>query len=160
MELTIRGHTVLKEGLEGNQTCLDDDTLILLITLIPGLEEFYPLIKELIKKYGHIPGDVFSVCLDVYNVTYTPLGKDKERVDGCALLNSTIMCWEGKCLYKGVDHFGCFSVEVPTVLAVTQLPNRMKLNQKNHINTPFFRKGPSESGLQRLREAIETPKKE
>eukprot|EP01113_Clastostelium_recurvatum_P000061 TRINITY_DN10031_c0_g1_i1.p1 TRINITY_DN10031_c0_g1~~TRINITY_DN10031_c0_g1_i1.p1 ORF type:complete len:124 (+),score=28.81 TRINITY_DN10031_c0_g1_i1:439-810(+) len=87
----------------------------MLIADIADLGTYAEIIKMLIKETGKIPGDVFSICLDLYNVTYTPDPAAKtERISACAQLDSTIMCWKGKCEYKGTDKFGCFDVVVPT----------------------------------------------
>eukprot|EP01112_Ceratiomyxa_fruticulosa_P005396 TRINITY_DN16018_c0_g1_i1.p1 TRINITY_DN16018_c0_g1~~TRINITY_DN16018_c0_g1_i1.p1 ORF type:complete len:230 (-),score=49.75 TRINITY_DN16018_c0_g1_i1:138-755(-) len=124
VELIIANKVVLTTGLEANETCLDDESLLLIMADISGLGIFDPLIKALIKEYGHIPAEVFSICLDIYNVTYTPLPNNQEQVAGCSYLNSTIMCWKGSCLYKGVDSFGCFQFVVPTGTVVKETQHK------------------------------------
>ncbi len=46
---------------------------------------------------------VFSECLSFTNVTGTG-----RNVSACVELESRVMCFKSKCLYKAVDSFGCF----------------------------------------------------
>ena len=47
---------------------------------------FKPLIKMLIKLHGFIPGDVFSICAQLYD-----LDIQKHEATGCARLDTTLM---------------------------------------------------------------------
>eukprot|EP01113_Clastostelium_recurvatum_P044413 TRINITY_DN7497_c0_g1_i2.p1 TRINITY_DN7497_c0_g1~~TRINITY_DN7497_c0_g1_i2.p1 ORF type:complete len:183 (-),score=12.89 TRINITY_DN7497_c0_g1_i2:105-575(-) len=98
---TIAGHQVLQQSLSAGSVCLDQDTLLLLITEIPALEEYAPEIKKIISAGGLIPVDVFSICLVTSGVTFTP------SFNACFAVDSTLMCFFDKCLYKGVNDLGC-----------------------------------------------------
>ena len=105
VRLLVRNHTVIDESLNGSHLCVDDKTLLEMLTYIPALLPFKKILDDLIKLYGLIPANVFSVCLD-----FTDLEISKTEVKGCAQLDSTLLCLKGKCVYKGTDHFGCFDI--------------------------------------------------
>jgi hypothetical protein len=46
---------------------------------------------------------VFSECLSLTNVT----GAGR-NLSACVALESRVMCFKAKCLYKAADPFGCF----------------------------------------------------
>lgn len=102
-ELTISGHVVLREAFDGNQLCLNDNTLLALLDLI--CTPCAPVIKDLEKLFDHIPGSILSVCLVLTNVTFTD-----SSVSGEAALDSTILCWKDHCVYQGVNNFGSFDI--------------------------------------------------
>eukprot|EP00297_Palpitomonas_bilix_P017045 CAMPEP_0113896176 /NCGR_PEP_ID=MMETSP0780_2-20120614/17843_1 /TAXON_ID=652834 /ORGANISM="Palpitomonas bilix" /LENGTH=176 /DNA_ID=CAMNT_0000887229 /DNA_START=10 /DNA_END=540 /DNA_ORIENTATION=- /assembly_acc=CAM_ASM_000599 len=106
VQLNISGHVFQEAVVEGNQVCLDCDSLLELMTDIPVLSAFTPIIKLVEKLHHLIPADVFSICVDIDNMKY-----DGTYFDGCPKLQATLMCWEGKCLYKGSVDFGCFHVK-------------------------------------------------
>ncbi len=46
---------------------------------------------------------MFSECMILTNVTGTG-----RNISACIELESHVMCFKSKCLYKAVDSFGCF----------------------------------------------------
>jgi len=85
------------------EECLTDVDLLVLLEELPQLEPYKELIKGLIAARGFIPGEVFSECVRVYNVT-----RGERDISGCLALDSRTMCWKAKCLHKGTTEYGCF----------------------------------------------------
>eukprot|EP01089_Gocevia_fonbrunei_P016657 TRINITY_DN5226_c0_g1_i1.p1 TRINITY_DN5226_c0_g1~~TRINITY_DN5226_c0_g1_i1.p1 ORF type:complete len:174 (-),score=18.73 TRINITY_DN5226_c0_g1_i1:75-596(-) len=106
VSLIVNGKVLVTEEIEGNNLCLDDNTLLELITYIPALLPFKPVIDELIAVLGFIPAEAFSVCLDIHNMTITTT-----YASGCPELTLVLMCFEQSCLYKGVEPFECFHIK-------------------------------------------------
>ncbi|KAJ3452542.1 hypothetical protein M0813_03099 [Anaeramoeba flamelloides] len=98
IEITFDGTVLLKEEFSGNQYCLNDDALLKLIELIPELAPFKELIDKLIKLYDHIPAKVFSVCLELSDVTVT-----KTEFKANDEFVYKLVCWEGKCVKEGSE---------------------------------------------------------
>ena len=102
--------------------------------LVPELKPFDAAIRKLIKERGKIPAEVarrrrppthtlahthrggrplndsalarsqvFSECLALTNVT----GAGR-NLTGCVALESRLMCFAGRCVYRATDSFGCF----------------------------------------------------
>ena len=103
--VTVQGHVVINEKISADTLCVNQNTLLELIVLIPVLAPFAPIIKKIIDLDHFIPASIFSVCLVLTNVNVT-----SSDFSACAQLNSTLMCFKDKCLYSGVDHFGCFNI--------------------------------------------------
>eukprot|EP01102_Stenamoeba_stenopodia_P011411 TRINITY_DN3501_c0_g1_i1.p1 TRINITY_DN3501_c0_g1~~TRINITY_DN3501_c0_g1_i1.p1 ORF type:complete len:222 (-),score=49.03 TRINITY_DN3501_c0_g1_i1:101-706(-) len=108
LQVTVHNFTLINEQLTGTQICANQASLLQLLDLIPALLPFRPLIHALIVALKLIPAQVFSVCVVVEDLNVT-----STHATGCVYLNTTLMCWEGKCLYKGSDDFGCF--DIPTL---------------------------------------------
>lgn len=106
IKLIIQNKTVLDEEITASKLCLDDATLLELIADIPELAPFKPIIDYLIELLGFIPAEVFSICLVINNLNVT-----QHEATGCVDLSTVLMCWEGSCLYKGNDPFGCFDIK-------------------------------------------------
>ncbi len=51
---------VVLDGVRTYAVCLDDDSLLKLLELIPALKPYKSLIEMLIAELGHIPAEVFS----------------------------------------------------------------------------------------------------
>mmetsp|Transcript_42181 Transcript_42181/g.108631 ORF Transcript_42181/g.108631 Transcript_42181/m.108631 type:complete len:146 (+) Transcript_42181:69-506(+) len=107
VQVNISGHVFQETLVQGNQVCLDDNTLLELVTDIPALAEFKSIIKLVEKLHHFIPAEVLSICVTIEDIKY-----DGSYIDGCPVLDATLICWEGKCLYKGSHDFGCFHVKV------------------------------------------------
>jgi hypothetical protein len=105
--LTISGFTVINETLSADHICLDDATLLKLIEFIPALQPYKPLIDKLIDLDKGIPAKVLSVCLDIKDLVIT-----SSEISGCPELDANIICWESKCLWDGVEKFGCFHFDI------------------------------------------------
>jgi hypothetical protein len=106
VRLTIRERIVLDKFIEAD-ACLDEVTLMKLITFIPHLLPFKPVIDRLIELYGFIPANVFSICVQIKNLVVT-----RTQVTGNIFLNSKIMCINDNCLLRGEKDFGKFSIDI------------------------------------------------
>ena len=107
LTISIRNHTVYTDTIDAGKICLDDESLLELLELIPEFKPFEPIIKELLRVEHFIPGEVFSICAQVTNTTWT-----KSDFSGCVDLSTVLMCWRGKCLFKGTHDFGCFKIPI------------------------------------------------
>jgi len=103
--VTWDGHTVFDYKFSANKICANEDDLLKLIELIPALAEFKPVIDEVLKVLGKIPAKVFNLCLEIYNIVW----KDK-TLQACARIDITLICWLGKCAWKGTQELGCFTI--------------------------------------------------
>jgi hypothetical protein len=66
--LEIAGHVYLDKPLLEPKLCLNDATLLRLLEANPILLPFWPVIEGIILAEGLIPADVFSICVNVYNL--------------------------------------------------------------------------------------------
>eukprot|EP01112_Ceratiomyxa_fruticulosa_P011493 TRINITY_DN3116_c0_g2_i5.p1 TRINITY_DN3116_c0_g2~~TRINITY_DN3116_c0_g2_i5.p1 ORF type:complete len:232 (-),score=30.43 TRINITY_DN3116_c0_g2_i5:112-807(-) len=112
--MTFNNQTLFMEDWGVGADCLDTQSILDLVTEIPALEPFKVILEWIIDESRRIPGQIFSVCLEVYDV-----GFNDDYLQGCALLNSTVACWKGDCAYQGVDYFGCFNVTIPALEKAT-----------------------------------------
>jgi hypothetical protein len=103
--LTVQNKTVWSDEIDADHLCLDDSSLLELLTLIPALAPFKSLIDDLIAALGFIPGEVFSVCFDILK-----LNVQDHEATGCVNLNAVLMCWEGRCLANTTRSLGCFDL--------------------------------------------------
>jgi len=110
ISLIIHNIVVHTQVLSAGALCLTQDELLQLITDIPALLPFKPFIDAIILVFHFIPADVLNICIDIYNVS-----NSNEHLSGCVDLNSTLICWKEKCLYKGTDQFGCFDIPIPAL---------------------------------------------
>jgi hypothetical protein len=108
VRLSIRDRILLDKFIEA-EMCLDEVTLMKLITFIPHLLPFKPVIDRLIELYGFIPANVFSICIQIKNLVVS-----KTEVTGNIYLNSKIMCINDNCLLRGEKDFGKFSIDIPS----------------------------------------------
>lgn len=104
-ELIINGKVYYKGEMEENHICLNDEKLLELMADVPALAPYKSIIDDLIAELGYIPGHVLSVCLDLKRLSVT-----QHEAIGCFQLRTTLMCWEGKCLYKNTEKFPCFRI--------------------------------------------------
>jgi len=107
IKLIIQNRTVFNEVLIGDKVCLDDTTLLELLTYIPALLPFKAIIDYLIEALGFIPAEVFSICLEVKNLNIT-----NTQATGCIDMATVLMCFEDHCLFSGTTQFGCFDIKL------------------------------------------------
>ena len=107
VRLIIRERIVLDQYVEA-KACLDEMTLLRLITLIPQLLPFKPVIDRIIQLYGYIPANIFSLCVQMKDVKAT-----RQQISGHLFLNSKLMCLRGYCLQRGEKDYGRFVVKIP-----------------------------------------------
>eukprot|EP00128_Syssomonas_multiformis_P009430 Colp12_sorted_trinity150504_noHs@3177 len=105
VRLLVRDKVILNQGLSYNNACVNENTLIKLLELIPELLPFKPLIDSILKAKGYIPAKVFSVCVNINN-----LDVNTTDISGCAALSATLICWENNCVAKKEVPFGCFDI--------------------------------------------------
>lgn len=105
VSLYINGNEVATETLSASHFCLDDQSLLKLLELIPALAPYKPIIDDIIKAEGFIPAEVLSVCIDIENLDVQP-----HEATGCPKLTANIICLESKCLWTGQHQFGCFDL--------------------------------------------------
>lgn len=107
VDLSIDGHNFSLPLAAANSFCMKDTDLLKLIELIPALLPFKPAIDKIIAELGKIPVHVLSICAALSDVNFT-----KTEVDGDASLDTSLMCFLGKCLYDGKYDFGHFRIPV------------------------------------------------
>ena len=103
--LTWNGHKVFEYKFAANTICADEKDLIELVSYVPALEEFKPIIDEVVKTLGHIPASVFNVCLVLSDISWK-----STTLHACAHVDITLICWAGKCYWKGTKKLGCFTI--------------------------------------------------
>jgi hypothetical protein len=106
--IIVSGRIIMDQYFTGSRLCVDEKTLISLITLIPPLIPFKPVIDAVLFAYGFIPANVFSVCLEARHLNVT-----RTQITGQAVLHTTLMCWRGNCLQRGFTNYGNFTINVP-----------------------------------------------
>eukprot|EP01112_Ceratiomyxa_fruticulosa_P011486 TRINITY_DN3116_c0_g1_i1.p1 TRINITY_DN3116_c0_g1~~TRINITY_DN3116_c0_g1_i1.p1 ORF type:complete len:233 (+),score=31.27 TRINITY_DN3116_c0_g1_i1:65-763(+) len=142
LSLSFNNRTLFTQNWGIGDDCLDTQSILYLVAEIPVLKPFKVILDWIIKESKKIPGEIFSVCLEMYDVNITNNGT---VLHGCALLNSTVACWKGKCAYKGIDNFGCFDVKIPHLetetlrslfssdvssVKLTQIESEMDINKR------------------------------
>eukprot|EP01089_Gocevia_fonbrunei_P016658 TRINITY_DN5226_c1_g1_i1.p1 TRINITY_DN5226_c1_g1~~TRINITY_DN5226_c1_g1_i1.p1 ORF type:complete len:174 (+),score=11.78 TRINITY_DN5226_c1_g1_i1:32-553(+) len=106
VSLIINGKVYVIDEIDAqNYLCLDDQTLLELISDIPALLPYKPVIDELIAILGFIPAEVFSICLQFQNLIITDY-----YASACPDISVVLMCFEQQCLYKAVEPFECFRI--------------------------------------------------
>jgi len=103
--VTWNGHKVYTYKYSAGTICAHEKDLLKLVSYVPALEEFKPVIDEVVKIMGYIPGYVFSVCLHLYNIKWA-----NHHLSACASVGVTLVCWRGKCAWKGSKGLGCFKI--------------------------------------------------
>jgi len=103
--LTWNGYKVFEYTFSANTICASEKELIELVSYVPALEEFKPVIDEIVKAMGHIPGKVFQVCLSLTDIAWK-----NQHLHACAHVSVTLICWMGKCAWKGTRDLGCFDI--------------------------------------------------
>jgi len=103
--VTWNGHMVYQYKFAANTICATEKDLLELISYVPALEEFKPVIDEVIKVMGHIPAKVFSVCLRLSKIKWV-----KHHLHACASVHVNLVCWKNKCAWKGSKALGCFKI--------------------------------------------------
>jgi hypothetical protein len=107
VRLIIRDRIVLDQFIEA-KVCVDEVTLLRLISLLPPLLPFKPVIEGIIKLYGFIPANIFSICVQMKNLHVT-----RKEVSGHIFVNSKVMCIRNNCLQRGERDYGKFKITIP-----------------------------------------------
>jgi len=105
--LTWNGHKVFEYKFAANTICASEKEIIKLISDVPALAEFKPIIDEVLKAMGHIPAKVFHICLVLTDLSWN---KQKKTVHGCAHVDINLACWGSKCAWTGTRKLGCFTI--------------------------------------------------
>jgi len=105
-KLIIHNVTVLQEKFTGSEICVGEAELLELLILIPALAPFAAIIKKIAQMEKKLPAHIFSICLKLTNLTVTG-----NEFAGCAELDTTLLCYEKSCVYKGSVSFGCFDIK-------------------------------------------------
>eukprot|EP01080_Neovahlkampfia_damariscottae_P008113 gene8113-12574_t len=107
VRLIVRERIIFDQYVEA-KGCLDEMTLLRVISLIPQLLPFKPVIDRIIQFYGYIPANIFSICVQLKDVKAT-----RKKISGQVVLNSKLMCLRGYCLQRGEKDYGRFKIKIP-----------------------------------------------
>jgi len=108
VRLIVQGRIIIDQYIQGNKVCADERTLLRLVTFIPPLIPFKPVIESILFFYGFIPANIFSLCVEARN-----LHIERHRITGRMFLNSTLMCFRDNCAHRGNKDFGDFEIIIP-----------------------------------------------
>jgi len=103
--VTWDGNTIFDYKFSANKICASEQDLLKLVELIPALAEFKPIIDTVISTLHKIPAKVLSICLSIYDVSWSG-----STLKACAKMDITLICWLGKCAYKNTKKLGCFTI--------------------------------------------------
>jgi hypothetical protein len=103
--LTSDSTPLLVKASPGPVECVTDAKLLGLVTLVPALMPFKPLIDRVIRLLGALPAQMLSVCLKLSNFQLS-----KTSFSGCVVFDANLACWKGKCAYKTSLPLGCFNL--------------------------------------------------
>jgi len=106
IRLTTDGVTLLSRSSPSTKECVSEETLLKLIALIPELAPFRIQINSVLKFFqGHIPGDLFSICVYPQNFQIT-----KDYLNGTLEFSAGFLCWKGKCYKQHYIQLGSFNL--------------------------------------------------
>jgi len=106
LRLIVNNRTMFEKDVSADHICMSQDELLKLLEYIPALAPYKPLIDEILKLHRFIPADVFSVCIHLKDLVIS-----KTEFKGCVDLDVKLICWAGKCLWKGSEPLGCFDIK-------------------------------------------------
>jgi len=125
--------TTLPELMEPNGgLCLDDDTVLEILALIPALQDDIQIILGILEATGCEPRGLFSMCFYFNNCTTTDGAIDivlnEEAICGCFEFDFQLLYWRKFCLYKFKGNIGCVGEQtfeqkheqLPTPKEITQ----------------------------------------
>lgn len=83
--------------------CLDDDTVLEILALIPGLRDAIEIILFILDATGCEPRGLFSMCFyfdpcDTY---------DASKICGCFEFDFQLLYWRSYCVYKFRGNIAC-----------------------------------------------------
>uniref|UniRef100_A0A7S4I9Z2 Uncharacterized protein n=1 Tax=Vannella robusta TaxID=1487602 RepID=A0A7S4I9Z2_9EUKA len=95
--------TTLPELMEPNGgLCLDDDTVLEILALIPELHDDIEIILGILAITGCEPRGLFSMCF-----YFDPCEAYSSSICGCFEFDFQLLYWRGYCLYKFRGNIGC-----------------------------------------------------
>jgi len=99
------GHRIFQYTFSAGTICATERDIIEMVSYIPALAEFKPIIDEVLKAMKYLPATVVSVCLHAYNIHWV-----NHHLKACVSASVTLFCWQGQCAWKGGDNLGCFTI--------------------------------------------------
>ena len=84
--------------------CLDDDTVLEILAMIPGLRESIKIILAILEATGCEPRGLFSMCF-----YFDPCDSSapSDPMCGCFEFDVQLLYWRRYCLYKYRTNIGC-----------------------------------------------------
>lgn len=83
--------------------CLDDDTVLEILALIPGLQDSIDIILLILDATGCEPRGLFSMCFYFDPCeSYSP-----SQICGCFEFDFQLLYWRSYCVYKFKGNIGC-----------------------------------------------------
>ena len=106
---------------ENGGLCLDDNTILEILLLIPELQNDAKIIAAILAATGCHPRGLFEMCFFFYNQTCAApaiesgygVANDVAPVDdfslicGCFTFEFQLLYWRNYCLYKDESNLGC-----------------------------------------------------
>eukprot|EP01027_Heterolobosea_sp_BB2_P026701 GEZU01041248.1.p1 GENE.GEZU01041248.1~~GEZU01041248.1.p1 ORF type:complete len:188 (+),score=39.37 GEZU01041248.1:52-615(+) len=117
VKLIVGGFEVLDEHVEGDRYCANEASLLRILELNPMLLPYAPVIEKIIEVEKYLPVHVFSICIELVNIDIT-----RDHFAACTQLASYVICLQDKCLYQGIDKFGCFNMPLDEAAAAAASP--------------------------------------
>lgn len=98
---------------ENGGVCIDDNTILEILALIPEFQDQAEIILRILEITGCEPRGLFSMCFYFQNCTSTASLALTSGICGCFQFDFQLLYWRDYCVYKDVADLGCVGTPAP-----------------------------------------------